>query len=133
MEIDKNDKINLNWDISETDIDSFIEITNKVENYIKNKISEKVFIDDAIYDKVNWHEKYKPLVLGIGHHMGTTMMSNNNKKGVVNQNLQLHHRQNIFICSSSVFPTGGVAHPTFTICALAIRLANFSQENFLNI
>ena len=130
MEIDKNNKINLNWDISETDIESFIQITNKVQNYIKNKISEEVFIDDKIYDKVNWHRKYKPLVLGIGHHMGTTMMSNNNKIGVVNENLQLHHRQNIFICSSSVFPTGGVAHPTFTICALAIRLAEFLSRKF---
>jgi choline dehydrogenase-like flavoprotein len=130
MEIDKNNKINLNWDISETDIDSFIKITNKVKNYIKNKISEDVYIDDAIYDKQNWHDKFKPIVLGIGHHMGTTMMSSNNKIGVVNENLQLHYRHNVFICSSSVFPTGGVAHPTFTICALAIRLADFLSRKF---
>ena len=58
-----------------------------MENYIKNKISEKVFIDDAIYDKVNWHEKYNIISFGIGHHMGTTMMSNNNKKGVVKSKL----------------------------------------------
>jgi choline dehydrogenase-like flavoprotein len=62
--------------------------------------------------------------------MGTTMMSNNNKIGVVNENLRLHYRHNVFICSSSVFPTGGVAHPTFTICALAIRLADFLSRKF---
>ena len=56
--------------------------------------------------------------------MGTTIMSDKSNFGVVNKNLKLHYRDNLFLCSSSVFPTGGVAHPTFTICALAIRLAD---------
>ena len=57
------------------------------------------------------------------------MMSKNNQKGVVNENLKLHFYKNLYICSSSTFPTGGVAHPTFTICALAVRLAFHLREN----
>lgn len=57
------------------------------------------------------------------HHMGTTRMSNNPKKGVVDNNLQVHGVRNLFIASSSVFPTGGWANPTLTIVALSVRLA----------
>ncbi len=95
-----------------------------IEQYIKENINDKVFIDKSIYEIANWDKNFKPKVLGIGHHMGTTMMSNKPNVGVVNENLQLQNRKNIFVCSSSVFPTGGIAHPTFTICALAIRLAD---------
>lgn len=58
------------------------------------------------------------------HHMGTTRMSENPKKGVVDKNCKIHGIDNLFIAGSSVFPTGGFAHPTFTIVALSIRLAD---------
>ena len=56
------------------------------------------------------------------HHMGTTRMSSDPKKGVVNEDLRVHGVENLFIGGSSVFPTGGSAHPTFTILALTLRL-----------
>jgi len=46
------------------------------------------------------------------------------KKGVVNENCQLHGISNLFIGGSSVFPTSGSANPTLTIVALAVRLAD---------
>ena len=122
--LDENDKIKLNWKISDSDIESFCKITNMAEKYVKEKINNQVFMDKSIHDMENWHENFQDKVLGIGHHMGTTMMSQTKDFGVVNENLKLHYKKNIFVCSSSVFPTGGVAHPTFTICTLAIRLAD---------
>lgn len=61
---------------------------------------------------------------GTHHHMGTTRMHDDPKQGVVDRNCQVHGVSNLFIASSSVFPTGGYANPTLTIVALAIRLAD---------
>jgi len=58
------------------------------------------------------------------HHMGTTRMSSDPKTGVVDQNCRVHGVHNLFIAGSSVFPTSGIANPTLTIVALALRLAD---------
>jgi choline dehydrogenase-like flavoprotein len=58
------------------------------------------------------------------HHMGTTRMHNDPKKGVVDANCRIHGLKNIFIAGSSVFPDCGYSNPTLTIVALAIRLAD---------
>ncbi|HEX6746962.1 MAG TPA: GMC family oxidoreductase [Longimicrobium sp.] len=57
------------------------------------------------------------------HHMGATRMSADPSTGYVDPNCRVHGLQNLFISSSSVFPTGGYANPTLTIVALAARLA----------
>lgn len=57
------------------------------------------------------------------HHMGTTRMSTTPATGYVDANCRVHHLRNLFVASSSVFPTGGYANPTLTIIALAVRLA----------
>ena len=59
------------------------------------------------------------------HHMGTTRMSANPLTGYVDANCRVHHLPNLFVASSSVFPTGGYANPTLTIIALAVRLASY--------
>lgn len=56
------------------------------------------------------------------HHMGTCRMGNNPETAVVDANLRVHGTQNMFVCSSAVFPNGGAANPTLTIAALAHRL-----------
>ena len=60
---------------------------------------------------------------GDEHHMGTTMMSRDPKLGVVDTDCRLHGMENLFVAGSSVFPHAGVANPTLTITALALRLA----------
>jgi choline dehydrogenase-like flavoprotein len=64
------------------------------------------------------------ITLSTHHHMGTTRMHPDPKQGVVDENCQVHGVSNLFMASSSVFPTGGFANPTLTIVALAIRLAD---------
>lgn len=60
----------------------------------------------------------------VGHHMGTTRMSDNPKAGVTTPECRVHGIDNLYIAGSSIFPTSGYSHPTFTIVALAIRLAD---------
>lgn len=62
------------------------------------------------------------------HHIGSTRMSADPAKGVVDANLRCHEVSNLYVLGSSVFPTGGYANPTLTIVALAHRLALHLQE-----
>lgn len=64
------------------------------------------------------------LLASLHHHMGGTRMNENPRQGVVDANCKVHGVSNLFIASSSVFPTSGYANPTLTIAALAIRLAD---------
>lgn len=60
---------------------------------------------------------------GTWHHMGTTRMHIDEKRGVVDANGKVHGLANLYIAGSSVFPTAGANFPTITITALALRLA----------
>ena len=61
---------------------------------------------------------------GSHHHMGTTRMHEDPKRGVVDPNCRVHGIENLFVAGSSVFPTSGHANPTLTIVALSLRLAD---------
>jgi choline dehydrogenase-like flavoprotein len=62
------------------------------------------------------------------HHMGTTRMHADPRKGVVDPQCRIHGLSNLYVAGSSVFPTSGYANPTLTIVALAIRLADHIKE-----
>lgn len=63
-----------------------------------------------------------------GHHIGTTRMAASTRDGVVDENCRVHGVSNLYIASSSVFPTSSHANPTLTIVALAIRLADHLKK-----
>ena len=80
------------------------------------------------FDRVSEHD----FLIGMGyHHMCTTRMSETAERGVVNSDCRVHEMDNLWIAGSSVFATGGVATPTFTIVALAIRLADHLKQILL--
>lgn len=58
------------------------------------------------------------------HHAGTTRMSESPRDGVVDTDLKVHGIDNLYIGSTSVFPTSGCANPTLTMMALCVRLAD---------
>jgi choline dehydrogenase-like flavoprotein len=58
------------------------------------------------------------------HHMGTTRMDDDPKRGVVDRDCRVHGLANLFIAGSSVFATAGSGTPTLTIVALTLRLAD---------
>ena len=61
---------------------------------------------------------------GGNHHMGTTRMHVDPRRGVVNERGFVHGLENLLVAGSSLFPTGGAANPTLTIVALALRMAD---------
>jgi len=60
-----------------------------------------------------------------GHHLGTTRMSDDPTKGVVNSALRTHDLDNLYIAGSSVWTSAGVSNPTFSIIMFSIRLGEY--------
>lgn len=62
------------------------------------------------------------------HHVGTMRMGQSPTDSVVDGNLQMHGVKNLFVASSAVFKSAGVANPTLTLLALTIRLAEYLKQ-----
>lgn len=58
------------------------------------------------------------------HHMGATRMSASPREGVVDEHARVHGVPNLHIAGCSVFPTSGIANPTLTLLALALRMGD---------
>jgi choline dehydrogenase-like flavoprotein len=69
-------------------------------------------------------------IAAAAHHIGTTRMHRDPKRGVVDEHCRVHGTSNLYVAGSSVFPTAGWAPPTLTIVALALRLADHIGERF---
>lgn len=62
-------------------------------------------------------------MMDASHHMGTTRMAAHPSQGVVDGSCRVFGVDNLFVASSSVFPTGHAYSPTYTILAVARRVA----------
>jgi choline dehydrogenase-like flavoprotein len=70
------------------------------------------------------HEKVYAQASDGVHQAGTTRMGDDPAQSVVDPNLKVHGVENLFVASSSVFPTSGQANSTLLAVALAVRLVN---------
>ena len=114
-------KSKVDWQLTDSDIEhmkTWFELISD-ELFDVNKFS-------FIYDKKDfkWEERYTSAV----HHVGTCRMSETPENGVVDKNLKVHGIKNLYVCDGSVFPTSGNVNSSFTISALACRLAQHLSE-----
>ncbi len=119
-------ELNWNWK-SQKDIKNSLNISIQELNLFlkKNKIG-KIIPQNFLR---NYKVDYPSDAIYAGHHhLGGTQMSDTIKNGVVDKNLKVFNLSNLFITGSSVFPTGGYVHPTFTIVQLSIRLAHHIKK-----
>ena len=63
-----------------------------------------------------------------GHHIGTTRMAGDRRLGVVDRDCRVFGVRNLYVCSSSVFPTSSHANPVLTLVAMALRLVDHLSE-----
>ena len=109
-------KLNLDWRLAEDDhrmLRDFLDL-------LRRSFAAQGFASDGV-DFLN--PDGSMTFQDSSHPTGTTRMSDSPQTGVVDHNLQVFGTHNVFICSSSCFPTGGNANPTLTIMALSCRLA----------
>ena len=64
-----------------------------------------------------------------GHPMGGTRMHENPRQCEVDAEYRVRGISNLFIASSSVFPTCGFANTALTIISLALRLADHLKSS----
>ncbi|MDX6610225.1 MAG: hypothetical protein QOF85_2150 [Solirubrobacterales bacterium] len=77
---------------------------------------------EMLYDDVEGAVREQ--LFGGYHQAGTTRMSALAGDGVVDGDLAVHGFDDLFVASSSAFPTSSQANSTFTLIAFAIRLAD---------
>jgi len=76
------------------------------------------------------HAEWQAVMDWGNHHMGTTRMSADPKRGVVDADCKVHGVGNLYVAGSSVFPTYGSSNPTMNLVALALRLAAHLRKQF---
>lgn len=119
----------VHYELTDDDIQSVIRLHNVLDTWLR---------DCGCGELVYWYNKDElPAAIrnmsrdGI-HQSGTTRIADSPIKGVVDQNLKVWGTQNVFVCSSSAFPTSGQANPTFFLGAFAIRLAEHLSHVYEN-
>jgi choline dehydrogenase-like flavoprotein len=66
------------------------------------------------------------------HQSGTTRIADSAERGVLDTDLKVFGTSNLYVCSSSAFPTSGQANPTFLLGAYAVRLAHHLSNSSAN-
>jgi choline dehydrogenase-like flavoprotein len=79
-------------------------------------------------DWISLHKLEDGKVIDMAHTLGTTRMSSDPARGVVDTNCQVHGVGELYIGGGSVLPTSGHANPTLMILSLAIRLADHLKQ-----
>jgi choline dehydrogenase-like flavoprotein len=65
-----------------------------------------------------------PMFVDTFHAMGGLRMGDDARESVVDRDLRVHGVENLYVASCAVYPSGGSSNPTFTLMALALRLAD---------
>jgi choline dehydrogenase-like flavoprotein len=65
----------------------------------------------------------EPVFADTFHSMGGLRMGDDARASVVDHDLRVHGVANLYVASCAVYPSGGSSNPTFTLMALALRLA----------
>jgi len=117
---DGGDTLNIHYRVSDRDVDSVIRTHELLDQWLRRcKCGELQYW----YPKPDLPEVIRSMSIDGLHQVGTTRIAAKPDAGVVDPNLKVWGTTNLFVCSSSVFPTSGQANPTFLLGAFAVRLA----------
>lgn len=116
-------KVVIDWNYLTEDVEMVKKTLKKFsEDISQDGIGTYTFDEDNLE-----HELMRFGAYG-GHHIGTTRMGDCSSNSVVDKNCKVHGVSNLYIASSSVFPTSSQANPTLTITALSLRLASYINQ-----
>ncbi|MHC8299324.1 FAD-dependent oxidoreductase [Pseudomonas sp. ZS1P83] len=116
-------KASIHWELTPADRNTVKSIGLEVAKCFADTGLGFVKLEECVYDvdlplKVNPH----------AHHMGTTRMATSPEFGVVDENCKVFGVENLYVAGSSVFATGGACNPTMPLLQLALRLADYLND-----
>ena len=120
-------RVTLDWRLSALDVDSVAGLVAALGRESRRLGLGEIEAADWLSDSARrWvsDELISAHPIGGFHHMGTTRMASDPRRGVTDGLGKVHGLPNLHIAGSSLFPTAGWANPTLTILALALRTAD---------
>jgi choline dehydrogenase-like flavoprotein len=114
-------RVILNWVLTPLEKKSIRKIYELIGQQVGAAGIGRIRLMDYLHNE-NDHS-WPAFTSGGWHHMGTTRMSSDRKKGVVDGNCKVHGIRNLYISGSSCYATAGAVNPTLTLTAMALRLA----------
>ena len=115
----------VDWKVSKIEKMTVLNLYSALEAWVKHNKIGKIHWVRSITEDDDWD-----WIDDASHHAGTTRMGNDPKTSVVDKDCKVHTFDNLYIAGGSVFPTSGFANPTWTITALALRLADHLKRKF---
>ncbi len=123
-------RANLHWALTALDKQSI----RKTYHLLGNQVGLADFGHIKLYDFLQDEndDTFPDSTNGGWHHMGTTRMSDDPKKGVVNANCKVHGISNLFVAGGACNVTSGAPNPTLTVTALSLRLSDHVKNKMKN-
>ena len=124
-------RLALAWQIGDAELRTLTVVGRRLEALLRrSRIGAVTWFDEAFDPKEGAR---LDRVVDTYHHAGGARMSALARDGVVDADCRVHDMQNLYLASAAVFPSGGSTNPTFTIMALALRLAEHLQRTTLYV
>ncbi len=98
-------------------------LIGKKETQISKKLIKEIITFFSYNPKLEKLHFNKDKLVDASHHMGGLSYPK-----IIDKNLKLRGLNNIFCCSSAVFPTSGSTNPTLIVCSLSERLSEFLRK-----
>ena len=113
----ENHLVYRNWELTPDYLDTLQTATQKI---LKEIIGVK---------NVNLFSDLRNNLGSSAHFSGTARMSESSSHGVCDKNGRVHDTKNLYVCDGSLIPSSGYANTGLTIAALALRMADYLQNN----
>lgn len=112
----------LHWELTGFEKRSIRKLHELIGQEVGRSANGRVQLLSYLHDTAD--ESWPDFTSGGWHHMGTTRMSTDPKKGVVDANCKVHGISNLFMAGASCYATAAAPNPTLTLIALTLRLSD---------
>jgi choline dehydrogenase-like flavoprotein len=113
--------LNIHYKYTDQDVDSVIRTHEILDGWLRKCRCGEL---NYWFEKRELPEAIRSMSKDGVHQVGTTRIAAAADNGVVDANLKVFGTTNLYVCSSSVFPTSSQANPTFFLGVFAVRLAH---------
>jgi choline dehydrogenase-like flavoprotein len=123
---DDGETLEIHYQLTDTDVDSVIRAHGLLDIWLKKCGCGKL---DYWFSREELPKAIRTMSRDGLHQNGTTRIADSPGEGVLDSDMKVWGTNNLYVCSSSAFPTSGQANPTFSLGAFAVRLAHHLSQS----